>query len=145
MGMTVRGILVAALLLLPGVIRAEDTGPRHTVEQFLALAQGYNLRQRAVRDAWLPLFLSSDDCDRQVVQMARRMQEKRFAEGRVRRSRIRSIEIDEAYGHATAHIEIIGQTDWWLPARAGFDLILKLVDGRWLIKGPELLNIDQKH
>lgn len=116
--------------------------PEATLRSFLETATGYNLRQRALRDAWLPLFMTPDDCDRMMILLARKVSAGNFAGGVLHGWSILSIKRDDAYGFARATVRLRGRNDWWWPKRVDLLVTLKEVDNRWLIKGPKLKNID---
>ena len=141
-------LLVIVLLtgVLPNQARAQSgvTSPTPTaaVQAFLSIGAGYNLRQRAVRDAWLPYFLSPEDCDRMMILLARKVSANGFAGGILRGWKIVAVEQDDAYGFARAEVRLRGRSVWWWPRFSHLAMTLKKVENRWLIKGPELKDID---
>lgn len=128
--------------ILPQAVQAAE--PKAVVWELMERTVGFNIRQKALRDAWIPLFLSEDDCDRQVIQLAQRLRDRRFSESRVRGWKLLSFTSDKEYGYAEAEVQLKGRSAWWMPVRARFVLTLKKVGENWLIKGPDLIDIDKE-
>ncbi len=106
------------------------------------LAERKNVRQKILRDVWRPVFVTDDDVDRFIILLNQRVLERRWLRDRYFSWKVDSLELDEAYGYAKAEIVLWGISRFWLPRRNTITIEMNKIGDRWLMKGPELVDID---
>lgn len=115
---------------------------RDVVTSMLDAGQRRNSRQRIMRDVYAPYFLNSEEVKKYMVILNRRSIERRWLRDRYFSWSILDMTEDRSYGFGEVTVKYWGISRFWLPRANTIRLQANLIDGRWRLKGPDLIDID---